>query len=242
VLATVALGTMLAPLWRHVAEHPAPVVRLRLFRQAGFAPASLAALLGNLTMYTVLLSLPVFLTERAGWSSNATGMVLASMLLRMIVCAPCGGRLAGRRGRRCPTLLGAALLAADVLSLACIDTRWDWAVYLGPLVALGAGVGLSSAPTQALAVAPAPSDVAGQAAGLFSTTTYLGSMLAAAGMAAILGDDVPTIASLRVLYVAVSSAAMLGVVAAARLPRRHSRRIGEQRHQATAQGLAPSGG
>lgn len=228
-------------LWRHVPDHPAPVVRLSLFRQAGFTPASLVALVSNLTMYTVLLSLPVFLTERDEWSSSAAGLLLAAMSLQMIVFAPLGGWLADHRGWRLPATLGAALLVVGALSLVFIDTRWDWAIYLGPLVAIGAGVGLTTAPTQALAVDTAPSNVAGQAAGLFSTTTYLGSILGSVGMAAMLGDGTPTIDSFRLLYVAVLIAAILGVLVAVRLPTRSSRRIGEQGDQGAIRGLAPSG-
>jgi len=222
-LITIAASVLL---WRHVSDHPAPVVRLSLFRQPGFTPASLVASLANLTMYTVLLSLPVFLTERAGWSSSATGSVLAAMSLQMIVFGPLGGRLTDCRGWRFPATLGAVLLAVGALSLVSIDASWDWTVYLGPLVAIGVGVGLSTAPTQALAVDAAPSHLTGQAAGLFSATTYLGSILGSAGMAAILGDGTPSMNSFRMLYVAVSLAAILGVLAAVQLPSGNSRRIG----------------
>lgn len=228
-------------LWRHVSDHPAPVVRLDLFRQSGYTPASLLALLSNLTMYTVLLSLPVFLTERGGWTSSATGILLAAMSLQMIVFVPFGGWLADRRGWRYPATFGSVLLAVGALPLVSIDTGWGWAVYLGPLVAIGAGVGLSSAPTQALAVDSAPSNVAGQAAGLFSTTTYLGSILGSAGLAAILGNGTPDNGNFRLLYVAISIAAILGVLAAVRLPAGHSRRAGEQLDPAAARGLASSG-
>jgi MFS family permease len=231
-----------ALLWRHVSDHPAPVVRLSLFRQAGFAPASLVALLNNLTMYTVLLSLPVFLIERGGWSSSATGILLAAMPLQMIVFAPLGGWLADHRGWRYPATLGSVLLAAGALSLVLIDSGWGWAVYLCPLIAIGAGVGLSSAPTQALAVNVAPNSVAGQAAGLFSTMTYLGSILGSAGMAAILGDGTPNIANFRLLYFAVLIAAVLGVLAAAQLPTGHNPRAVEQKDQAATPDLTPSGG
>jgi sugar phosphate permease len=236
-LVAIAAGVLL---WRHVSDHPAPVVRLQLFRQSGYTPASLLALFSNLTMYTVLLSLPVFLTERAGWSSSASGILLAA--IQIIVFAPLGGWLADHRGWRYPAIPGSVLLAVGVLSLVWIDTHWDWVVYLVPLVAIGAGVGLSSAPTQALAVESAPRNVAGQAAGLFSTTTYLGSILGAAGMAAILGDGTPDSDNFRLLYVAVSIAAILGVLAAARLPAGHRRRVDEQRDQAAARDLSPSGG
>lgn len=227
---------------RHVSDHPAPVVRLGLFRQPGFTPASLVALFSNLTMYTVLLSLPAFLTERGGWSNSAAGIFLAAMSLQTIAFAPFGGWLADQRGWRLPATLGAALLAAGALSLVFIDTGWDWVVYLGPLVAIGAGVGLSSAPTQALAVDVAPSRLAGQAAGLFSATTYLGSIVGSAVVAAILGDGIPSIGSFRLLYAAVLIAAIMGVLAALRLPAGLSPRAGEQCDQAAARDLAPSGG
>jgi EmrB/QacA subfamily drug resistance transporter len=241
LLGLIAIGAGVL-LWRHVSEHPTPVVRLHLFRQSGYMPASLLALFSNLTMYTVLLSLPVFLTERGGWSSSASGILLAAMSLQMMVFAPLGGWLTDHRGWRYPAIFGSVLLAVGALSLVSIETGWDWAVYLGPLVAIGAGVGLLSAPTQALAVDSAPSNVAGQAAGLFSTTTYLGSILGAAGMAAILGDGTPDSGNFRLLYVAVSIAAILGVLTAARLPEGHSRRVDEQRDQGEVRDLAPSGG
>jgi MFS family permease len=229
-------------LWRHVSIHPAPVVRLQLFRRSGYAPASLLALLSNLTMYTVLLSLPIFLTERSGWSSSATGILLAVMSLQTMIFAPLGGWLADHRGWRYPAILGSVLLAAGALVLVSIDTGWGWAVYLGPLVAIGAGVGLSSAPTQALAIDSAPSHVASQAAGLFSATTYLGSILGSAGMAAILGTGTPAVNNFRLLYAAVLVAAILGVLAAVRLPAGRSRRVGEERNEGAARDLAPSGG
>ncbi|HEX7103842.1 MAG TPA: MFS transporter, partial [Nitrolancea sp.] len=231
-----------ALLWRNVSDHPAPVVRLSLFRQDGFTPASLVALFSNLTMYTVLLSLPVFLINRDGWSSSATGILLSAMSLQMIIFAPLGGWLVDHRGWRYPATLGSVLLAAGALSLVLIDSGWGWAVYLCPLVAIGAGVGLSSAPTQALAVNAAPSNIAGQAAGLFSTTTYLGSILGSAGMAAILGDGTPNIGNFRLLYVAVLIAAILGVLAAVRMPAGNSPRVGEQKDQAATPDLTPSGG
>jgi EmrB/QacA subfamily drug resistance transporter len=228
-------------LWRHVSDHPAPVVRLDLFRRPGYTPASLLALLSNLTMYTVLLSLPVFLTQRAGWSSSAIGILLAAMSLQMIVFSPLGGWLADRRGWRCPATLGSVLLAIGALSLVSVDTGWDWAMYLVPLVAIGAGVGLSTAPVQAAAVDAAPSNVAGQAAGLFSTVTYLGSIVGSASLAAILGDDTPTIDSFHLLYIIVLTASILGVLAAVRLPVGHSRRLDEQRDQGAVRDLALSG-
>lgn len=82
---------------------------------------------------------------------------------------------------------------------------------------LGVGVGLSAAPVQAAAVNAVPAAEAGQAAGLFSTMRYLGSILGSAGLAAIFSDP-PTNADMRLLYVALTCAALFACVAAARLP------------------------
>ena len=98
-----------------------------------------------------------------------------------------------------------------------IDPGWSWLVLLAPLVALGIGVGLSAAPVQATAVNAASAGESGQAAGLFSTMRYLGSILGAAGLAAILSDP-PLGSDFRVLYAGLTIAALLAVAAAARLP------------------------
>ncbi len=63
---------------RHVAQTPKPILNLALFQRPGFLPASLTVLLSNLTMYTTLLALPVFLTEREGWRSSQVGLLLAA--------------------------------------------------------------------------------------------------------------------------------------------------------------------
>jgi DHA2 family methylenomycin A resistance protein-like MFS transporter len=199
-------------------RHPAPALNFGLFRRPGFAPATLNVLFSNLALYTVLLSLPVFLDQLAGWSSGDIGLLLAALSVQMVIFSPIGGRLSDRRGRRYPALLGAALIAAGVGALIALDPGWSWIILLAPLVTLGIGVGLSAAPVQATAVSAAAAGETGQAAGLFSTMRYLGSILGAAGLAAMLGDT-PLDRDFRILYAGLTVAALLAIAAAARLPR-----------------------
>ncbi|CAN5636593.1 MFS transporter [soil metagenome] len=205
---------------RHVQRHPRPVLNLTLFRRPGYLPATLTVLLSNMTMYTVLLSLPVFLTGRNNWSSSSVGFLLAGMSFQMILFSPVGGWLSDRSGRRLPAVIGTSLIAAGTLPLLVIRPDWSWPFYLVPLVLLGIGVGLSAASVQTAAIEVAPSDQTGQAAGLFSTMRYLGSITGSAGMAAILSSVTPSIGSFRLLYALLLLAACGALVSAGRLPRR----------------------
>ncbi|MCO5177986.1 MAG: hypothetical protein M9890_13595 [Thermomicrobiales bacterium] len=93
------------------------------------------------------------------------------------------------------------------------------------LVLTGIGLGLSSAPVQTTAASIAQHGETGQAAGLFSTMRYLGSILGSAGMAAILSGSRPSVGEFRLLYLALLVAALLAVLATSRLPARSGQAI-----------------
>jgi len=208
-----------AALRRHVAKTAKPILNLGLFQRPGFLPASLTVLLSNLTMYTTLLALPVYLTEREEWRSSQVGLLLAAMSVQMIVFSPLGGRLSDRRGRQFPAVIGTSLMALGSLPLLAIGGGWEWWMFLPPLVVVGIGTGLSSAPVQTAAIEAAAASESGQAAGLFSTMRYLGSILGAALMAAILVGEVPSVDAFRLLFGLLTVTALAAVVMARRLPR-----------------------
>ncbi len=89
---------------------------------------------------------------------------------------------------------------------------------LAPLIVLGSGLGLSTASVQATAIETVPLDQAGQAAGLFSTMRYLGSIIGSSFMAAVLSGSAPPVGNFRVLYAALFLSACGAVVTAWRLP------------------------
>jgi EmrB/QacA subfamily drug resistance transporter len=204
---------------RHSRRFPDPVLNLALFRARGFTPAVATVLLSNLAMYTLLLSLPLFLTAWSLWGSARIGLLLAGLSLPTIVFAPLGGRLSDRLGRRAPAVVGMALITLGALPFLAVYPTWSWLVYAGPLVLIGAGLGLSMAPVQTTAVETAHSSQAGQASGLFSTMRYLGSILGSSVMAAVLSGAVPPVGSFRVLYAVLFLSACGATIAALRLPK-----------------------
>jgi MFS family permease len=218
VLGLCAAGALSA-LVLHSGRFPSPVLNLALLRARGFTPAVVNVLLGNLAMYTLLLSLPLFLTAWGLWDSARIGLLLAGLSLPMIVFSPLGGRLSDNLGRRAPAVLGACLITAGALPFLLVYPAWSWLLYLIPLVCIGAGLGLSMAPVQATAIETAPSSQAGQASGLFSTMRYLGSILGSSVMAAVLSGATPPVTHFRVLYAVLFLSACGATIAALRLPR-----------------------
>src|SRR5918997_168155 len=203
---------------RHCKRSQNPVLNVALLRARGFTPAVTNVLLSNLAMYTLLLSLPLFLAGWSTWGSAQVGLLLAGLSLPTIVFSPLGGRLSDRAGRRAPAVVGACLISLGVLPFLAIGPTWSWPLYLFPLILVGAGLGLSMAPVQATAIETVPSSQAGQAAGLFSTMRYLGSILGSSIMAAVLIGPAPPIENFRILYVALFLSACGAIFASWRLP------------------------
>jgi EmrB/QacA subfamily drug resistance transporter len=216
-LGLLAFGAGLA-LVRHVGRFPKPVLNLALFRARGFTPAVTTVLLSNLTMYTLLLSLPLFLVEWGNWGEEHVGLLLAGLSLPMVFLSPLGGRLSDYSGRRLPAVMGTVLIALGTLPFLAIAPFWSWWLYLAPLVLLGIGLGLSTASVQTTAIETVPLGQAGQAAGLFSTMRYLGSILGSSAMAAVLNGSASPVGNFRALYAALFLSACGAIITAWRLP------------------------
>jgi EmrB/QacA subfamily drug resistance transporter len=212
-----AAGTLLA-LVRHSAHSSDPLLNLALFRAHGFTPAVVTVLLSNLTMYTLLLSLPLFLTAWSLWDSAHIGLLLAGLSLPMVVFSPLGGRLSDSLGRRAPAVVGMVLITLGAFPFLAVNPTWSWLVYIVPLIFIGAGLGLSMAPVQTTVIETGPSNQAGQASGLFSTMRYFGSILGSSIMAAVLSGATPPVANFRILYTMLFVSACSATIAALRLP------------------------
>ena len=185
----VGLLVLFAIFLRHELQHSGPVVQVRFFKRRSFVAAASAISLSNLTMYTTMLAIPMLAT---GWglAIDRTGLVMMSMMATMVVFAPIGGRLADRFGRRWPPVCGALVLVLGVVFLGVNLASGEvsqglLAVGLG---IIGLGTGLAGTGLQTAAVESVGSRDAGVAAGLYSTSRYLGSILGSTLLAGLLGS------------------------------------------------------
>lgn len=158
-------------------KHPDPVLQPRLFRHRTFAAVNSAISLSNLAMYTTFLTIPLFLSERVDWNAGTIGLALSALWAPTVVCAPLGGYLADQWGRRWPVSIGLSLLTLGLFTLTWIGASIALPVLITGLVVAGIGLGLSQAGMQTAAVETVSQRETGVAAGLFSTSRYIGSIV-----------------------------------------------------------------
>jgi MFS family permease len=193
-------------------KHPDPVLQPRLFRRRAFAAANGGIALGNLAMYTVLLSVPLLLASRSEGSTLQAGLVLTAMTAAMIAVSPLGGRLADVFGRRLPTTVGLALLTLGAVPMAVAGAE----IMLLPLVVgltfVGLGIGIATPGLQSTAVESVSTEEAGVASGIYSTSRYLGSIVGSALLVGLLGADRSDADGFGRVFVTVLTAALLAAV------------------------------
>ncbi|XXT19023.1 MFS transporter [Sorangium sp. So ce429] len=168
-----ALGLVPFVLWeRRVAD---PVIDFSLFRRRTFMGGSLIIAIQNFAMYSVLFELPQVGVRLFDVETRDVGNTLVAMMAMMVVASPLAGRASERFGARAVALVGCSLALAGMVLLAArpLGAITD---AVPALMALGAGLGLTSAPSQAAAMSDVPRDRSGMAAGLTSTMRYLGGI------------------------------------------------------------------
>lgn len=201
--ALVALGLFIARELR-VSD---PVLDVRLFNRRAFAAGSAIVGLQNLAMYSMLFLLPFFLA-RGGTSPSATGAVLLLFTISMVLASPVGGRLSDAIGARSVAVAGAVLAT---LGAALFVARGE---LVASVMLMGAGIGMTSGPSNASALSAVPAEQAGVAAGALSTMRYAGGVIGS-GLVATLAAGAVT--ADRRLYV-FPAVLLLSALASLALP------------------------
>jgi len=169
---------------RRVAQ---PVVDLRMFLVPTFAAASLVIGLQNLAMYSLLFQLPIFFERVRGVEPGAIGRSIIAMMLAMVVCSPLGGRISERLGTRATALAGTLVSLLGVWLISDLQAVRSPGDIVPGLILMGAGLGLSAAPSQAAAMSTALQGDAGMAGGAVSTARYIGAVIGISALGYMLG-------------------------------------------------------
>ncbi len=203
---------------------PAPVVDIRLFAKSHFAAACASIGLSNLVMYTTLLALPLYLERVRGHDARVSGLILAALSAVAAFWGPIGGRWTDRAGRWLPAVAGAtSLLAGAVLLIAGV--RGTTLVPIAVALAMmGMGLGISGAAVQAAAVESVPGTKTGSAAGIFSTSRYIGSVAGSSVLAIVFVQRPNPGQSDRfiALFAGLAVAALFGLAVNTRIAARRS--------------------
>jgi EmrB/QacA subfamily drug resistance transporter len=211
-------------IWQQV-RTTEPIAEWSLFRIRSYSAATGFILLSNFAMYTTILAIPFFIEEVQGRGNATTGGLLAAISIPVAVIAPIGGRVSDEVGRRPPIFAGSLLVLAAVAIL-LVTISDDVPVWLlaVTLLMMGVGLGFSVGPSSAAAIESTPIRLAGTAAGTNSMMRYVGSIIGAGVLGAVLNTDeaAPSVDVFRLIFavlVVVSVLATLSSLLVHRFPR-----------------------
>ena len=188
-----------------------PIVQLNFFLQKAFSSAAAGIAFANLAMYSLLVSIPLLLSSRDD-SSLRIGFILFAMSAGMTVSSYVGGRMIDRFGRRIPTTTGLIILIVGIIPIAFSGQDVSVQVLVAGLSLVGLGLGLASPGLQISAVEAVSENQSGSAAGLYSTSRYLGSITGSAIIAGILGASDVDVDGLGLVFVLCLGAAVVAAV------------------------------
>ena len=199
-----------------------PVVALVLFRSVTFSAGTVLIAVQNLVMYALLFEVPLISEDLFDLGARATGQLLVSLMLALVIVSPVGGRLVDRGGPRVVALAGSVVALAGITILAVVDLSAARQVVL-PLALLGAGLGLATPAAQSASITAVSADRAGMAAGVGSTMRYLGGLVGVAVMSVLLdvsGTRDALVSEHRTLMLVFAGVLLVGTGCAALLPGR----------------------
>ncbi|MEO7035208.1 MAG: MFS transporter [Polyangiaceae bacterium] len=181
-----ALGLVPFAWWERRAADP--LVDFSLFRRPAFVGGGLIIAFQNLAMYSLLFELPQMASRLFSARPRDVGSALFAMMAAMVIAAPLAGRASERFGARALAVSGSlcALAAMLWLRFSAFESLSDAIL---PLALLGAGLGLTTAPSQTAALSSVPKEKGGMAAGLTSTLRYIGGMAGLSTLGLVLTDS-----------------------------------------------------
>ncbi|MEO6124284.1 MAG: MFS transporter [Ilumatobacteraceae bacterium] len=155
-----------------------PLVDRRLFRSRRLLVALVVNFVVGAGLVIAMVDVPLFINSVEGdleRSAVVAGYILSAMTAAMSIMSYVGGRLTERFWFRPPVLAGVSMSA---LSFAWMGATWSadtsYPVFLVQLALLGAGFGLTVAPTTSAVVEEAPEDQRGAAASVVLVVRLLG--------------------------------------------------------------------
>jgi EmrB/QacA subfamily drug resistance transporter len=165
----------------------APLVDLALLRNRVLVGATLSILIvaGSINALMYVLSLYFQDPAALGMSSLDAGLATLPAAAVMILITPAITPVASRLGAAVTVAVGFVLSAAAFAWLAFVEASWAYAAFVGPLVVLAVGLGLSNGPASSVSTSAVDADQVGAASGISNMARYIGGSVAVAAIAMI---------------------------------------------------------
>jgi MFS family permease len=221
VLAAAGAGILLACFGGYERRADDPLLPPRLLRVPSLVVAAAVTMIFYGSLNNQLYLLTMELQEVQGRSAAATGLLVVPYSIAIAIGTAAGARLTGRYGARIAVITGMGAGLLGVLLLATAEFGPRRAVIA--LVVSGLGQGAAWTGIWATVTSAAASAEQGVASGAVTAMGQFGQAAGLAGLAAVLAtvddENAVTGSAVRVALLSVAAVALLGVLAATRLPR-----------------------
>ncbi|MFH0245772.1 MFS transporter [Streptomyces sp. HK10] len=186
IVAMLGLAGVLLAVFLAVEHRSAqPMVPLALFRDRRFAACNGILFTVAFGLLGSFLFLSLFVQQVQGYTPAQAGLRMLPLLLPAAAAAPVAGRLAARHGPALPMVCGMTSTGIGLLLLATVDATTPYALWWPALVPVGAGVGLTMAPTNAALMSGVAPPRAGIASATSIASQQVGNVLGVAVVGAV---------------------------------------------------------
>ncbi len=195
-MTVVALGAGAAFFWR-MRGRENPLVDFSVYRNPNFTAGGMVAAATGVALFGLVYLLPLYLSRIRGLNSLQVGETLLVTGAAMFLAAPAAAVLSRRFDPRAISATGLLLLAFSTRDLTSVTSEWGYWELFWPQVGRGAGLMLTMAPLNVIALGTLDVSKVPGASGLFNLSRNLGGAFGLAIINTILNDR--TVQHTRVL-------------------------------------------
>lgn len=175
----------------------APLLPLKLLRNATVSAGMIAGMLINVGLSGILFALPMYFQQIRGLSAHLAGLALLPMMIPMAFNPILTGRIAARIGARIPMTGGFILGAVGMAALALAGAHSGYTMTAIGLLLFGFGVSFVIPSLMAAVVSSVPKGQTGAASGALHSSRQLGATLGVAILGAVLNGSDSLLSGMR---------------------------------------------
>jgi EmrB/QacA subfamily drug resistance transporter len=191
MVAVIAVLAFIAFLYYEARRHD-PFIDLRFFRSIPFASATMIAVCAFASWGAFLFMMSLYLQGQRGFSAMHTGLIYLPVAGGALIFSPLSGRLVGRFGSGPSLFVAGTLITAATLMLTRLTATTAIWQLLVVFAVFGIGFSMVNAPITTAAVSGMPTDRAGAASAVASTSRQVGVSLGVALCGSVAGAALAT--------------------------------------------------
>jgi EmrB/QacA subfamily drug resistance transporter len=166
-----------------------PMLPMRLFRNATFTGAQVAAFAISASFFALFLYVTLYLQQILGLSAIEAGLVYVPGTVVMLIVSGATAQLGAKVPARTMVAGGLALAAAGMVLFTLADETSSWWVLMPGLMLACIGTGIFNPALSNVALGAVPVDQSGLAAGVNDTARQAGIAVGVAALGALIPAD-----------------------------------------------------